>query len=265
MIRISWRIGLVIGLAVVAVLIAFLLPPIRQDVAYHHFADNRTIFGIPNFCNVLSNVTFLFVALWGLARSGRFVEPWECTAHIALLGGTGLVAFGSGFYHFHPSDANLFWDRLPMTVVFMALLSITIGERVNAQAGRRLFIPLLAIGATSLLVWKITGDLRMYGLVQFYPMLALPLVLIFFPPRYTGTAGVWAMIGLYAIAKVLEFSDQWVWRIAAPLSGHPLKHIAGAVAMLCYVETIRRREILTESSLAHSVTAEAHSDSINDF
>ena len=72
------------------------------------------------------------------------------------------------------------------------------------------------------------------------------------------------MIGLYAIAKILEFSDQWMWRIAAPLSGHPLKHIAGAVAMLCYVETIRRREILTEP-LAHSVTAEAHSDSINDY
>ena len=73
------------------------------------------------------------------------------------------------------------------------------------------------------------------------------------------------MIGLYAIAKILELSDQWIWRIAAPLSGHPLKHIAGAVAMLCYVETVRRREILTEPSLAHSVTAEAHRESVNDY
>jgi hypothetical protein len=56
-------------------------------VAYHHFADNRTIFSIPNFWNVLSNVPFLLVALWGLARSGRFVEPWEGTAHISLVAG----------------------------------------------------------------------------------------------------------------------------------------------------------------------------------
>jgi hypothetical protein len=55
-------------------------------VAYHHFADNRTIFGIPNFWNVF-NVPFLLVALWGLARSGRFVEPWERTAHITLVAG----------------------------------------------------------------------------------------------------------------------------------------------------------------------------------
>jgi hypothetical protein len=32
---------------------------------------------------------------------------------------------------------RFFWDRLPMTVVFMALLSITIGERVDSEAQLR--------------------------------------------------------------------------------------------------------------------------------
>ena len=256
--RPNWRIALLIGVAVIAVVIAILLPPISQDAAYHHFADDRTIFGIWNFWNVLSNVPFLFVALWGLSKPGNFAERWERHANIVLLGGLALVAFGSGFYHLHPNDATLFWDRLPMTIVFMALLSITVGERVNSESGRLLLFPLLAIGVGSLLAWKMTSDLRMYGIVQFYPVLALPVMLICFPPRYTGTAGIWAMIGLYVIAKVLEFSDQWIWRIAGPLSGHPFKHIAGAVAMLFYVEAIRRREILTESStgLTHSVAAE---------
>jgi len=172
---------------------------------------------------------------------GRFAEPWERNAYIVLLAGLALVAFGSSWYHLRPSDTTLFWDRLPMTIVFMTLLAATEGERVNSDAGR-LLLPLLATGAFSLLLWKTTGDLRAYGLVQFYPILALPLMLILFPAPYTGTAGIWAMIGLYAFAKLLEFSDRWVWNNAAPLSGHPWKHVAGAFAMLCYMETIRRRE-----------------------
>jgi hypothetical protein len=134
-----------------------------------------------------------------------------------------------------------------MTVVFMALLAITVGERIDPRAGRLLLTPLLVLGIISLLYWKITGDLRLYALVQFYPMLALPLMLVLFPPRYTGTAGVWAMIGFYALAKALEFTDQRVWQLAAPLSGHPLKHAAGAAAMLCYIQTMLHRSRMVTS------------------
>jgi hypothetical protein len=45
-----------------------LLPPISQDQSYHHFADQRTIFGIPTFWNVVSNVPFLAVGAAGLRR-----------------------------------------------------------------------------------------------------------------------------------------------------------------------------------------------------
>ena len=242
--RPNWRIALLIGLAAIAIVVVWFLPPVRQDGVYHYFADNREILGLPNFWNVVSNIPFLLVGLWGLWSSGHFVESWERNAYSVLLGGVALVAIGSSFYHLHPNDTALFWDRLPMTIVFMTLLSVTVGEHVNSQAGRVLLLPLLATGAASLMVWKLTGDLRMYGLVQFYPMIALPLILVLFPPRYTGTSGVWAMVGLYVAAKILEFSDQWIWKIAAPLSGHPWKHAAGAIGMLCYVETIRKRKTM---------------------
>src|SRR6185437_3885544 len=117
--------------------------------------------------------------------------------------------------------ATLFWDRLPMTIVFMALLSITLGERVDPRAGRLSLAPLLLLGIASLLYWKAERDLRLYVMVQFYPMLALPLMLSLLPPRYTGSAGVWAMIGLYVVAKALEFADHRLSQAAAPLSGHP--------------------------------------------
>jgi len=252
----NWRIALLTGLAAAAILIAFLLPPITQNPAYHHFSDGRTILGIPNFWNVVSNAPFLLVALWGLRARSRFGDAWERSAYRILLLGVASVAIGSSYYHLDPSDARLFWDRLPMAIVFMTLLAITIGERIGSRTGRFWLLPLLAMGVGSLLLWRSTGDLRAYGLVQFYPMLALPLMLILFPPRplpdgratsrgsdcYPGSAGLWAMMAFYALAKALELLDQWVWRMAPPLSGHPWKHVAGAIAMLCYVQTMRGRD-----------------------
>jgi hypothetical protein len=243
------RVAIIIGLAIVAVLALVLLPPIHQDPKYHAFADQRTIWNVPNFWNVLSNLPFLMVAIWGL-RAFRnrkaFLQQWERAAHSILLLGVALVAFGSSYYHAWPDDATLFWDRLPMTLVFMSLLATTIGERISMRGGRLLLFPLLAIGAGSVIAWRFSGDLRLYGIVQFYPMLALPLLLILFPPRYSGALGTWAMIAFYGLAKILEFFDR---QIADVLStgGHPWKHLAGAAAMLCYVTAVSNRRPVTDA------------------
>jgi len=54
------------------------------------------------------------------------------------------------------------------------------------------------------------------------------------------------MIGFYGLAKIFEAFD---YRAAAliPTGGHPWKHVAGAVAMLCYVQAVRRRSPLKDS------------------
>ncbi len=238
------RLAILAALAAAAAAILFgAYQPIRQDATYHHFADRRTICGVPNFWNVATNLPFLAVALWGLRafRSrAAFAERWERVAYAILLLGVALVAFGSGYYHWHPDSATLVWDRLPMTIVFMSLLASTIGERTSMRAGKWLLAPLLASGIGSVAWWVATGDLRFYGLVQFYPVAALPLMLGLFPPRYTGTRGLWAMVGFYVLAKILESCDG---SIASVLStgGHPWKHLAAAAAMLCYVEAVAGR------------------------
>lgn len=234
------------GLAVLAVGVLLALPPIHQDPGYHAFADQRTLWGIPNFWNVVSNVPFLLVALWGLRplRSpAAFEQNWERAAYCVLLGGLAAVAIGSSYYHARPDDRTLFWDRLPMTLVFMSLLTTTIGERISMTAGRVLLVPLLLLGAMSVLYWKASGDLRLYGLVQFYPMVALPLLLILAPPRYSGVLGIFAMVGLYVVAKALELFDRQIGVILST-GGHPWKHLAGAVALLCYVNVVARRRRL---------------------
>ncbi|MGC9969135.1 MAG: ceramidase domain-containing protein [Bryobacteraceae bacterium] len=237
------RVALILGLAVVAAGILFLLPPISQDLRYHEFAGHRTVWGVPNFWNVVSNLGFLLVALWGLRalRSpAAFLESWERAAYCILLAGLALVAAGSTYYHLRPDNGTLFWDRLPMTVVFMSLLAATIGERISAHAGRLLLLPLVALGVASVVYWRFSGDLRLYGLVQYYPLAALPLMVVLFPPRYSGAAGLVAMMGFYALAKLAEGFDRQLAAIL-PAGGHPWKHVAAAAAMLCYVNMVARR------------------------
>jgi hypothetical protein len=246
------RVGLITGLAAVALLSLLVLPPIHQDPRYHAFADQRTVWGIPNFWNVASNMPFLVVAVWGiraLPNRSAFLQTWERTAYSILLLGVALVAFGSSYYHAWPDDATLFWDRLPMAIVFMSLLATTIGERISMRAGRLLLLPLIAIGVASVIAWKLSGDLRLYVVVQFYPMLALPLMLILFPPRYSGAAGTWAMIGFYCLAKILELFDQQIGPVLST-GGHPWKHLAGAAAMLCYVNAVSNRTVITAAPVS---------------
>src|SRR4029079_6205006 len=140
-----------------------LLPPISQDQNYHAFADQRTILGIPHFWNVVSNLPFIAVGGWDFRHSKR--NP----AIFVLFLGVLMTGFGSSYYHLDPNDHTLFWDRLPMSIRLMAILALAIEERLDAKAGAVLLWPLIAIGVFSLLLWHWTGDLRLYGWVQFFP------------------------------------------------------------------------------------------------
>jgi multisubunit Na+/H+ antiporter MnhG subunit len=127
------------------------------------FADVRSLWGIPNAWNVISNFPFIAIGAVGLARCR------DDAATFVIFLGIFLTGFGSSYYHWSPNDGTLFWDRLPMALVFMAILASTVEERVNAKAGAVLLWPLLAIGVFSLLLWRWSGDLRLYGWVQFFP------------------------------------------------------------------------------------------------
>jgi Ceramidase len=142
--------------------VLLLLPPILQNQSYHAFADARSVLGVRNFWNVVSNIPFFLVGAVGLARCRHDA------ATTIVFGGIFLVGFGSSYYHLSPDDDTLFWDRLPMALAFMALLAGAIGERMSAKAGAILLWPLLGIAVLSLLIWRWSGDLRLYGWVQFF-------------------------------------------------------------------------------------------------
>jgi hypothetical protein len=214
------------GLAAVSLLGLLLVPPIPQSQIYHGFADQRLLFGVPNFWNVVSNLPFILVGAMGLLWVRR-----DLSASLFFLG-VFLVGFSSSYYHWRPDDTGLFWDRLPMSVAFMAILANVVEVRVDAKVGRALLWPLVALGLASLLVWLRTDDLRLYAWVQFFPCLVLPLAFWLFTPKCSGAAYWVAAAGLYVLAKVLEYTDEAIYAAGHILSGHTLKHLVAAAA--CY-------------------------------
>lgn len=246
------RVSILIGTLVFALVGMHFVTPIPQDPSYHAFADSRSCFGIPNFGDAVSNIGFALVGLWGLwhvlGRWGGdlFADRMDACPYILFFAGVALVSVGSVYYHVDPNNAGLFWDRLPMTVAFMAFFAAFIADRIHRDIAIRWTMPvLIALGVLSLIYWDVTeaqgeGDLRYYGLVQFYPIVALPLILWLFPKgRYTTRSHLLWVVFWYALAKALEFFDYEVFALLGGLiSGHTLKHIAAAVSAVVIVRML---------------------------
>jgi hypothetical protein len=244
---------LLIFVAVATAFIALLLPPIPQPLSYHNFADHRGWLGIPNFGDVVSNVPFAFVGIWGLIALGtpnkvRFADARERWLYVVMFAGLILTAFGSGYYHLAPDNARLVWDRIPIMIVFMALLSAVIAERVSDTVGLALFPILQAAGVGSVWLWRASelrghGDLRFYATVQVYSILVLLLILLF-PAKYTRGYDFAIVVGFYVLAKIFEETDRSVFFFCHFVSGHTLKHFAAAAASYWILRMLMKRKAI---------------------
>ncbi len=178
-------------------------------------------------------------------RSG-FDHRADYWPYAVLFIGVALVSVGSAYYHLAPDNARLIWDRLPMTAAFMALFSAFIADRVHRRIGTYWLLPMfLSAGILSVVYWAWSealgrGDLRWYIVVQFYPIVALPIICWLFPTaRYTSGRHLAWLIAWYGTAKVLEFLDAEVFKLLGnSVSGHSLKHLASAIAVLVVIRMI---------------------------
>jgi hypothetical protein len=245
-----WRGLAVLASAAVAGAAALALPRIPQDPAYHAFADARAWAGVPHAADVLSSLLFAAVGVAGLlgvaGGRARFSDRRERAVWLAFFASVALVGPGSAFFHLAPSNATLVWDRLPMAAGFCALLAAIVAERMGPAAGARSLVPLVAAGVLSVVYWHLTeargaGDLRPYAFVQFYPLVAVPLLFALFPARYTRRADWLVALGLYAAAKVAEAGDAPVFRATGFVSGHTLKHVLAAAGIAVLVRMLVRR------------------------
>lgn len=251
--RSPWFLAAVLGVGLVIPAVVLLtVPPVAQPQWYHQFADQRPCCGIANAANVLSNIPFVVIGLWGVwwvsgpARMRAAIELSDRWMYVAFFAAIAATGFGSAWYHLQPNNERLVWDRLPLAVAFMLLASILISERIHGRAGRLLSVPLALLGAGSVLYWHASelagrGDLRPYLLVQFCPLLLLPLLLLGFESRFTRSGDLWAALGWYVAAKVFEVLDRTIFAVGAVVSGHTLKHLAAAGSTYMILHMVQRR------------------------
>jgi len=195
--------------------------------------------GHANAWNVWSNLPFVIVGLAALEWLTRQPVPHRKMWVVFFIGIT-LTGFGSAYYHWNPNNDTLVWDRLPMTISFMAFFAALVAERVNERAGNWLF-PLLALGLASVAYWHYTDDLRLYALVQFGPMLLIPVIFATRPAKYLRTRDVVIVLGWYVAVKVLERVDGLVYSWSGVVSGHALKHVAAAATGAWMLRALRNQ------------------------
>lgn len=238
--------GLLLFLILTSVFVFFRLNPIPQDPAYHVFADQSRQFNIANGNNVISNAGFFIAGVIGLIRIRPMTRSPLVFMWRFFFSSIVLVSFGSAYYHFEPNNLTLVWDRLPMTMGFAALTSCVCFERLGNKIGYALFLPLVVLGVLSVFYWWITeqmgqGDLRPYILVQYLPMILIPLMILFFPKSSLHSQYYWFLIGCYMIAKIFELNDVTIFNITHQMiSGHTLKHLAAAIGIAVFKPNLKQ-------------------------
>src|SRR5688572_27704288 len=94
----------------ISFLVAFaFIPSIPQWQSYHSFADIRTIFSIPNFNNVVSNILFLIVSFLGFKTlqkewHNKNLNNPEKLVFCILFWGIFLIGISSAYYHWAPNN-----------------------------------------------------------------------------------------------------------------------------------------------------------------
>lgn len=227
--RNEWTV--LLGLLVVVVLAA-VLPGLEQPAQYHAFADTRSIGGVRNGANVLSNAGFVLAALaiaLGLARDTPLSRVSRASLAVVALG-LLLTAAGSAYYHASPDNHTLFWDRLPLTLAMAGIVAAALSQRISARAGSLALVALAVLGPLTVLYWRATDNLMPYVVLQGGEMLALLLV-VAVTARRTDPLAWWWLIAWYAAAKAAEFLDAPILSLTQGLvSGHTMKHLLAALA-----------------------------------
>ena len=244
---------LLLASGLLLVIAVMLLPRIPRDPAYLDLADRRSLFGIPNAADVLSNLLFAWVGVHGLylmtkpghLRLQRGLEAVYAVFFVSLV----LVAAGSAWYHWVLDYATLALDRVPITFIFASLFTAMLGERVSVRLARRLFPVFIAIGAASVAWWYYSeleglGDLRAYLLVQLVPVVLIPIMLQICKPAYTRSSDIWWILAWFVVARLCELLDRQIFDWLGFVSGHTLKHLTAGVASLVYLRHLQLRRPL---------------------
>lgn len=243
--KLRW--GVIAAVCVAAIVVVWFLPPIPQSQSYHHFADQRTAFGIPRAFDVLSNLAFLIsgmMGLWFVLRSRKILDAGTRWAFATLFFGLILTSFGSSYYHLSPDSQRLVFDRLPMIVAMSGCVGAVITDRFGGRTAWSVVL-LLIVGLWTVYQWNISeqqghSDLRWYALYQGLVILVGALLLLLFKSRNGLTRVFVIAVAGNVLAKVFELLDRPIFAMGGIVSGHTLKHLSAGLAFLPLAFFIKR-------------------------
>lgn len=243
----NFKIVLLLVITILCIVALIIHGPIGQDINYHLFADQRMFFSFPNFMNVISNLPFAVVGCLGIVVSIKAKERSIRHISFVLFLGFLFLTFGSGYYHLFPNNETLVYDRLCMVVIFMSFFAYFIYDRISQINGYRALFILNTMGIASIISWILTehagnGDLRWYAMIQFFPMLVIPLILLLFQSSFNPIKEVVIIFICFVFAKLAEAYDKEIFRLLKnTISGHTIKHLLMAAAGLEIIQLFKNR------------------------
>jgi hypothetical protein len=222
--------------------LAALLPVTVLPAHYHDFADQRGWLGLPHAMDVLSNLPFAVMGVWGLAGLRRLpVGAAQRILANAFFVGLLLTTLCSSFYHWAPDNAHLLIDRLGMSLAFAGLLGLAAADRISGRAGLVLaaFIA-IAAPATALIDARL-GNMTPWAVLQGGGLALLAALALRWPRGGALGFSIGAVIAFYLLAKALELADAPVFTLTqGVISGHSAKHIVAALAAWPVLRALQR-------------------------
>jgi hypothetical protein len=221
--------------------------PIVQPLAYHDFADRSSLVGLPHATDVLSNIGFALVGLWGFVRlrpqRDHAAVPVGWYGYRLFLLGLTLTGAGSWFYHLAPDDVRLVWDRLPIALACVGLLAAVRAETQPVEDPQSEAAVFALAAVVSVAWWHFTGlhgtgDLRPYLLLQILPLLLIPIWQSIEPAPMRDRVAFGIALLVYVAAKVAETQDHQILELTGWISGHTLKHLLATLAAAIIVDRL---------------------------
>ena len=211
----------------------------------HPFVDARTLWGLPNAVDVLSNVPIALAGLMGLFALGGRALPGATQAALRVFFlGLLLTGFGSALYHWAPDAAGLVADRLGMAVTFAGALALAVAERVGQAPARPVLLVAFMVAVVSAAMPFTHGNVLPWAVVQFGGVALIAWAALQAPAPAAIGVHFGALIAWYALAKALELGDAAVFRATGEgVSGHSLKHLAAALAAWPVIAAVRRQPV----------------------
>ncbi len=245
-----WAQHLPVAVTVLVVVAMLAHGVIVQPAGYHDFADHSQLAGLPHAADVLSNLGFALIGLWGWWRLSSQWQHAQLRAGEAgyrlFLVGLMLTAVGSAYYHLAPDDLRLVWDRLPIALACAGLIAAVRGETV-ARFPARVEAVLLALFAVASVAWwhftngEGAGDLRPYLLLQLLPIVLIPLWQWLYCSDRRDRLYFGAALAVYVLAKAAELNDHAFLAANGLLTGHTLKHLLATLAAWLIVARLVQR------------------------